>query len=269
MTDRAALTDTVLSCFDEIEALVSDLGPDDWAVQSCCPDWDVKGVVTHLAGIEDLLLGWVPAADDEPPPFQKLGPFEAAAADWSGPELAARLAEVYAGRRADLAAMSDDQWTHRCMTPVGPGTYDGFMAVRVFDLWVHVRDITWPLGRDTDDSGARAELALDQVHNSLGYIAGKKIGLPDGMSLAFHLSGGVERDLFVQVDGRAAVVDHLDDPTVHVDADSTAFAMLACGRVDPQEQIDAGHISWRPGSGTQADADQWGEQAARNLRFTM
>jgi hypothetical protein len=38
--------------------------------------------------------------------------------------------------------------------------------------------------------------------------------------------------------------------------------MLACGRVDPQERIDAGRISW---SGDAA----WGEKAAHNLRFTM
>ena len=47
-----------------------------------------------------------------------------------------------------------------------------------------------------------------------------------------------------------------------VPADTTTFIMLACGRIDPQEQIDAGRISWR---GDEA----WGEKAARNLRFTM
>ena len=38
--------------------------------------------------------------------------------------------------------------------------------------------------------------------------------------------------------------------------------MLACGRVDPQERIDAGRISW-------TGADEWGDKVARNLRFTM
>ena len=38
--------------------------------------------------------------------------------------------------------------------------------------------------------------------------------------------------------------------------------MLACGRIDPQQRIDAGRISW-------TGDDTWGEKAARSLRFTM
>jgi len=38
--------------------------------------------------------------------------------------------------------------------------------------------------------------------------------------------------------------------------------MLACGRIDPQQRIDAGRISW-------TGDDIWGEKAARSLRFTM
>ena len=148
------------------------------------------------------------------------------------------------------------------MTPVGPATYGRFMNVRVFDFWVHQRDMTIPLGIDTDDSGAHAEIALDEVHGSLGYIAGKKIGLEDGMSIAFHLHGAIERDLFAEVDGRAKVVDNVDDPTVSISADTRSFMMLACGRIDPQQEIDAGRISWT------GDAS-WGERAARNLRFTI
>ena len=41
-----------------------------------------------------------------------------------------------------------------------------------------------------------------------------------------------------------------------------AFILLACGRIDPQAQIDSGAVSWT------GDAEL-GERAARNLRFTM
>ena len=73
-------------------------------------------------------------------------------------------------------------------TPVGPATYGRFMNVRVFDFWVHQRDMTIPLGIEIEDSGAHAEIALDEVHGSLGFIAGKKIGLEDGMSIAIRPS---------------------------------------------------------------------------------
>ena len=70
------------------------------------------------------------------------------------------------------------------------------------------------------------------------------------------------RTIHVAVDGRAGLVDSVDDPAFTLNADTETFVMLACGRVDPQERIDAGRISWT------GDAE-WGEKAARNLRFTM
>ena len=188
--------------------------------------------------------------------------FESAMADLSSTELLQTVMKILDKRQQELSGLGDDVWEAECMTPVGPATYGRFMNVRVFDFWVHQRDMTIPLGIDTDDSGAHAEIALDEVHGSLGYIAGKKIGLDDGMSIAFHLHGAIERDLFAEVDGRAKVVDNVDDPTVSISADTQSFMMLACGRIDPQQEIDAGRISWT------GDAS-WGEKAARNLRFTI
>ncbi len=68
--------------------------------------------------------------------------------------------------------------------------------------------------------------------------------------------------MHVAVDGRAGLVDSVDQPTTELTADTETFIMLACGRIDPQERIDAGRISWT------GDAEV-GERAARNLRFTM
>jgi hypothetical protein len=127
---------------------------------------------------------------------------------------------------------------------------------------VHVRDITIPLGLMTDDGGVPAEIALAQVESSIGYIAGKKVGVPEGSSIAFKLTGPVVREIDVAVNGRAKQVDHLDNPDATLSTDSTTFIMLACGRIDPQAQIDSGAVSWT------GDADL-GERAARNLRFTM
>nr|CRL68157.1 hypothetical protein CPGR_00012 [Mycolicibacter nonchromogenicus] len=44
--------------------------------------------------------------------------------------------------------------------------------------------------------------------------------------------------------------------------DSTTFIQLACGRIDPQAQIDSGAITW-------TGDEELGDRAARNLRFTM
>lgn len=250
----------MLACYDEAEALSADLSTDEWTVQSLCPEWNVHGCTAHLAAVEHVLSGWEPHPENIP--FGGIGPFMEEASAMSGPELHERFVGLLNGRRAELAAMTDEQLDAPSATPVGPGTYGRFMAVRVFDFWVHHRDMTIPLGRSSSDGGPAAEQALDEVHMSLGYIAGKKIGLEDGMSMAVRLNGPVEKDLFVQVDGRAAVVDDVASPDLELLTDSTTFVMLACGRIDPQEQIDAGNISW-------SGDDTWGHKAASSLRFTM
>jgi uncharacterized protein (TIGR03083 family) len=262
MSSRTETIDALTGCYDDLTSLLGQLSPSDWDVQSLCPDWTVRGVVTHLAAVEHALTGWLPTPDDDKPPFDKIGTFIDEVASLSNDELRVRVEQILGTRKAELSATSDDDFAIASMTPVGPGTYHRFMDIRIFDFWVHQRDMTVPLGLTTDDTGRAAEIALDEVHNSMGYIAGKKIGLPDGMSLTVHLTGPVTRDLHVNVDGRAAVVDRLDDPTVTLTTDSLTFVQLACGRLDPQAMIDAGRITWSGDPG-------WGDTAARNLAFTM
>ena len=127
---------------------------------------------------------------------------------------------------------------------------------------MHERDITTPLGWPTEDTGPRAEIALAEVEGSLGYIVGKKIGLPDGASIVFHLTGPLERDLSVVVDGRAKQVEHVDKPDVELTTDTLTFIQLACGRIDPQAQIDQGKVTW-------TGNDELADRAARNLAFTI
>ncbi len=252
----------VETCFDRIEALMADLDESQWQVQSLCPDWDVRGVVLHLAAIEHVLTGWQPTGPDDSLPFDRIGPFLSELEGADNAQVTARTREVFEQRRQDLRSLDDEALEIVGPTPVGPATYRQFMRIRVFDFWVHERDITTPLGIPTDDSGPTAEVALDQVHHSLGYIVGKKIGLPDGMSIRFDVQGPVGRSMAVKVDGRARVVELIDQPDVVVTSDLVTFIQLACGRIDPDGAIESGTVSW-------TGDDDWGWRAATNLRFTM
>jgi putative sterol carrier protein len=136
------------------------------------------------------------------------------------------------------------------------------MAIRVFDNWVHERDIRVPLGLPGDDAGPAAEASLDEVQRSLGYIVGKKIGLEDGKGIAFDITGPVSRRMLVKVDGRAAVTNELPNPDATLTTDSLTFMLLACGRIDPEEPIADGRVKW-------TGDDEIGGRAARSLRFTM
>ncbi|MCP3990979.1 MAG: maleylpyruvate isomerase family mycothiol-dependent enzyme [Actinomycetia bacterium] len=262
MSSRTNTIDSLNGCYRDLTTLINGLSPEDWDVQSLCPDWTVREVIAHLVAIEHALSGWLPTADDNKPPFEKVGEYLQHSAELSNEELGAEVTQILATRTAELAETTDEIFAMASMTPVGPGTYHRFMDVRVFDFWVHQRDMAQPLGIDTDDSGPAAEIALDEVDGSIGYIVGKKIGLPDGMSMAVRLTGPVGRDIYAAVEGRAARVEQVDDPTITLTTDSRTFVQLACGRLDPQQVIDEDRIRWSGDAG-------WGEKAARNLAFTM
>ena len=165
-------------------------------------------------------------------------------------------------RRENLSETTEDDFANPSITPVGPATYGRFMAVREFDFWMHERDCRTPLGINTDNGGPEAEMALNEVHLSIGYIAGKKIGLTEGQSIHFDITGSVERDIYVRVEGRAVECEPIDAPTTTLHCDSMAFMNQACGRVDPEVPIREGVISW-------SGDVELGAHAARNLRFTM
>jgi uncharacterized protein (TIGR03083 family) len=262
VTDAATIRESLEHCYDAIESLCSRMSGEQWQAQSLCPDWDVRGVVTHLGMMERVMTGWLPAAAEDLPPLERVGPYQEEMAGLDDTAVAARIAAIFAARRADLAALREDDLARPSWTPIGPRTYGGFLEIRIFDFWVHERDITTPLGWHSDDGGPRAEIALGQVESSIGYIVGKKIGLPDGTSIVFHLTGPVTRDLAVAVDGRARAVDHVDRPDVELTTDTVTFVQLAGGRIDPQAQIDAGKVTW-------TGNDELGDRAARSLRFTI
>ncbi len=245
--------------WDGLDQVAASLTPEQWAAQSLCPDWTMQGVLTHAAAIEQVLTGWSPGGEAW---FAQLGPAYGELAALAPDALLARFRDIVAQRRAQLAALTPDDFATTGFTPVGPASYERFMDIRMFDNWVHERDITVPLGIPTDDGGPTGEKSLDEVHNSLGYIVGKKIGLADGKSIAFDITGPVTRRMYVRVDGRAAVVDELPNPDATITTDSLTFMLLACGRIDPEGPIADGRVTW-------TGDEEIAGRAARNLRFTI
>jgi len=268
-----AATRNLRECFDSVRDLLREIGDDEWDAPSLCPGWDVHSVVAHLTGIETVLSGWRPNPDP-PGLFERLVPFMEEARGWSSNELLDRFEAVTAARRAELAEMDPDDFEAPCWTPVGQQTYGRFIAVRVFDFWVHEQDIRVPLGRQGHLEGAAAQMALDEVRASFGYIAGKKVAVPDGRSVSVHLTGPLVADLSAAVVNGRAVVDAPTAPRVpdassaprvpdaSIMTDSLTFMLLACGRIDPAAALADGRV-------TRAGEPELATRLATGLRFTF
>ncbi len=262
MGQRELTINNLDACWNSVVDFLSNITDQQWETQSLCPAWNIKGVAAHMVAVEQVLSNWVPTGLDTPPPFQDGEEHFGAAMKMSGGDLVAHMQRTFDVRRANLAETTDEDFQTESMTPVGPSTYGRFMAVREFDFWMHERDCRTPLSLETDNGGPTAEMALNEVHLSIGYIVGKKIGLTEGQSIHFDITGAVDRDIYVVVDGRATETDALDHPTLTLHCDSMAFMNQACGRIDPEIPIAGGQISW-------SGDEELGAHAARNLRFTM
>jgi hypothetical protein len=89
--------------------------------------------------------------------------------------------------------------------------------------------------------GSAADLALDEMAASMGFVVGKLGGAPDGSRVSLELTGPLGRTINVAVEGKAKVVDDFgdDDPTSTIHLDGLLFTRLAGGRVPLAGHVDA------------------------------
>jgi uncharacterized protein (TIGR03083 family) len=237
--------------WDALAALAQDLGDEEWELPSECPGWTVRDVLSHLIGIERVLLG-----DPQPPPLTELPPHvenEVGARNeaWvvlrrsrPGREVLDEFREVTARRLAEMRSWPESRFDQVGPSPVGEVPYREFMHVRVMDSWVHEQDIRVATGRPGHDSGPAAQLSLDRLCAGIPFVVGKQAGAPEGASVRFELRGSLPRRIDVVVrDGRAKAVDVPVDPvTVALGMDTEVFWRLTCGRVEGKAAHLAGLV---------------------------
>nr|WP_042185175.1 maleylpyruvate isomerase family mycothiol-dependent enzyme [Kibdelosporangium sp. MJ126-NF4]CEL16587.1 FIG00996207: hypothetical protein [Kibdelosporangium sp. MJ126-NF4]CTQ89062.1 FIG00996207: hypothetical protein [Kibdelosporangium sp. MJ126-NF4] len=234
---------TVQALVDEwssIDKLLAELTVEQWTAPTSLPGWSVQDNIAHIIGTELGLTGEQPPLDeavrDLPHVRNEIGAINECWVQWMRPQSPAevhrRFREITATRAEALTAMSEEDFFAPSWTPAGQGTYARFMRIRLFDCWMHEQDIRETLDRPGNESGPCAELSFDEITAALGFIVGKKANAAQGTSVTIDLTGPVTRQIHVQVDGRAAVVDELPGPaTATLTMPSTVFTRVAGGRI--------------------------------------
>lgn len=265
-----ALEATWGSLAEVCHALVSQ----EWALPTECPGWDVKDQLSHLIGIERLLLGETPPVWDGPLGEHVKNDFAAANEPWicvrrplPGDDVLAEFNEVTATRLAALRALTPDEWAKVGFSPVGEVPYARFMETRVFDSWVHEQDVRLALDRPGGTGNAASDWGIGQVQSALGMIIGKKVKPPEGTIVHFDVRGdhGDARSITVAIeDGRATQIPLSQtahpEPTVDIALSSIDFVRLGCGRAT------AAAISAAGGVTLAGDADL-GQRILENMNF--
>ena len=242
MTGAASTRPVVAALFDawdSIEVLCAGLDAAQWAATTECPGWSVKDVVSHLIGIEAMMIGR-PAtphrAGDLGHVRNPLGEMNEHEVDARrgrpGPEVLDEWREVSAIQRGRLVAADDAWFAAPASTPTGPGTNADFTAIRVLDAWVHEQDIRRAVGIPGHQTGPAAELTIDRLAGSLPMVVGKRAAAGEGRSAAIELDGPVARRWTVAVAGGRGAFADVAAPDATVTMRSGDFVALATGRCE-------------------------------------
>lgn len=243
------VVDALTEEWRHIEELMAPLSDTQWVQTSILPGWSVQDIVAHMIGTESMLAGETapPANRDLSDSGHVHNDIAAMNEQWvdsmrdlSPQAVLQRFVTIRGSRAKSLEQMTEEEFDAPSWTPAGQATYGRFMQIRVYDCWLHEHDIRDTLGLPGNDSGAPAEVAMDELSTALGFIVAKKAGAPDGTTVTFEIKGGVPRTFHVAVTGRATLVDRLDGATtVTLHLTSDQLFRLAGGRVDPATLLDS------------------------------
>ncbi len=246
----AALAETWGSLAESCHALVTR----EWQLPTECPGWSVQDQLSHLIGVEQMVMGQSPPEWDGPLGEHVKNDFAGLNEKWvavrrsrEGDAVLGEFNEVTGARLAQLAALSPDAWAAVGPSPVGEVPYARFMETRVFDSWVHEQDVRRALDRPGGWGGQASGFGLGQVEAAMGFVVGKKAAAPDGSAVRFDVSGvpGDARCSTLGVSaGRAAPLSEGDDasPTVSLSLSAADFVRLGCGRVTGAEALAASAV---------------------------
>lgn len=233
--------------WEGIRSALSGLTPDEWSKPTPCADWNVRDLAAHCGGIEAYFQGLPqpkPTADwvnrhTEINALTSAG--VEARRSWSVDEVMREINEASTTQLDRLRSLDEEGWKADAMGPIGPTTVSGLAEVRTFDLFVHLMDFRFALGRPlaADAELSAADVAVTWAVERTGWSAVKQANLPDGSRVRLELTGPGARSRDVVVKGtRGACAEPTGDSVSdRIEGSAVAYLLLVTGRQAPAEAV--------------------------------
>jgi uncharacterized protein (TIGR03083 family) len=152
-------------------------------------------------------------------------------------ELADEIEQASATRAAALQA--DPPTDGSAPPPKTPGdvawTTERLLSNRPLDVWMHEQDIRRAIGRPGGFDTPAARHTIDVFGQALPVVVGKRVAPAPGTTVRVDVPEA-DRSWTVLVgdDGRAGVVDPVEQPSVRITLGAEDFVILAGGRRPPE-----------------------------------
>jgi uncharacterized protein (TIGR03083 family) len=270
IVDHDHTTELLATTWAAITELYEGFDEATYDLPTCCPGWTVRDQLAHLAATELSLAGAPVPEHDVTGAAHVLNQIGEVNERWveemrprSGAEVLDVFRQVTATRLETLRAMDQADFDAPSWTPAGPNeTYGRFMRIRHYDSFTHEHDTREAVGAPNRDDADVVASCLEETATALGFVVGRRAGLPAGNRVRIELTGPVPTTYLVDVADRARVVEELDgDPTVGIRLPTHLFLRLTAGRRDATPHV---------GTDIELTGDEaLGRQLATNLAFTI
>jgi len=259
--NREPAVDQLAEVWTSIRSACHDLGPGQWEAPTDCPGWSVRDHISHLVGIERMLLGDpAPEALGEYPPHvrNEIGRLNEAWVEsrrsTPGPEVLRefaevterQFAEVTERRLAELRALPAAHFDVVSESLLGRMAYRQFVQTRVVDSWAHEQDVRRALDRPGGRNGAGEAVVVEGCARNMPRVVAREAAVVDGSVVVFDVSGLLGRRITVVVaDGRGRLVEDgtaIGPATTTLSMDQEAFWRLCFGRVEPVRLLATGQV---------------------------
>lgn len=217
-------------------AVMSELDAAAWEFESGCPGWSVHDLLSHMIGLERLMLGDAfPDHVVDPMPPHVSGPFaEKTEVDVDlrrGRSRADQLAEAretFDRRAAALAALAPEDMDQPMNGVLGTDVAIKVLGIRLFDLYAHEQDIRRASGRPGHQQGPAAEVFWRR--SSRGLAASLRQRADATGTVTFVIDEPEPRDVTINLGE--------DGPGAAVTLDWSTWVAMVCGRADaPRDRV--------------------------------